>query len=46
MDDVCVKKIEDRHGKVRFTVFTEDGRVTEDFDVVIVANPLNISSIK
>ena len=47
MDDVvCVKKIEDGNGRVKFTVFTEDGTVTEDFDVVIVANPLNISSIK
>lgn len=47
MDDVvCVKKIEDGNGKVKFTIFTEDGTVTEDFDVVIVANPLNISSIK
>lgn len=47
MDDVvCVEKVEDGNGKVKFIIITEDGTEIEDFDVVVVANPLNLSSIK
>ena len=47
MDDVVrVTKIDDGSGKVKYTIMTEDMTETGDFDVVIVANPLNLSSIK
>ena len=45
-DVVRVTKVQGEDGKTKFTVCTKDGTETSGYDVVIVANPLNISSIK
>ena len=45
-DVVSVKKTLDENGKTKFTITTEDGTVTSGYDAVVVANPLNLSSIK
>ena len=45
-DIISVKKTLDENGKTKFTITTEDGTVTSGYDVVVVANPLNLSSIK
>ena len=46
MEDVIrVTKTEGENG-IKYTIVTEDGNETGDFDAVIVANPLNLSSIK
>ena len=45
-DVISVTKMEGSGGAVKYTVITADGKVDEGYDVVIVANPLNTSSIK
>ncbi len=45
-DVVSVQKMSSNNGKAKFTITAEDGTVSDGYDVVIVANPLNLSSIK
>jgi prenylcysteine oxidase/farnesylcysteine lyase len=44
-DVVSVTKIEEG-GTVKYTILTADGKTNAGYDVVIVANPLNVSSVK
>lgn len=45
-DVVSVTKTLEEGGSVKYAIATEDGKIDKGFDVVIVANPLNTSSIK
>ena len=46
MDDVVSVTKTERDGQTKYIITTEDGTKSEGFDVVIIANPLNLSSIK
>ena len=46
MDDVVSVSKTQVEGAVRYTVTTEDGNTDEGYNVVIVANPLNLSKIR
>jgi prenylcysteine oxidase/farnesylcysteine lyase len=45
-DVVSVTKTEEEDGSVKYTVATADGNFDHGYDVVVVANPLNTSSVK
>lgn len=45
MDDV-VSVMKNHDSSVKYTITMRDGKVKDGYDVVIVANPLNLSSIK
>ena len=46
MEDVVSVTKKQSADSAKYTITTQGGSVYEDFDVVIVANPLNLSSIK
>ena len=46
MEDVVSVTRKESADSAKYTVATEDGNTYEDFDVVVVANPLNLSTIK
>lgn len=46
MEDVVSVSKSEEGGVVKYTITTEDGNVDAGYDVVIVANPLNLSSVK
>lgn len=46
MEDVTSVTKTEEGGSVKYTIVTADGKIDEGYDVVIVANPLNTSSIK
>ena len=45
-DVVTVTRLAEDKGRPRYSIATSEGTIPSDFDVVIVANPLNISTIK
>ena len=46
MEDVVSVTKTEEHGSVKYAVATADGKTDDGYDVVIVANPLNTSSVK
>ncbi len=45
-DVISVQKVTGDDGRMKYKITTEEGTMSDGYDVVIVANPLNLSTIK